>query len=55
MLSEYASIRARLLNSQALLEGTKFVLYTLNETTLVSAKWTFLIVVTDHSYSVWFL
>ena len=24
-------------------------------TTLVSAKWTFLIVVTDHSYSVWFL
>ena len=36
-MSEYNSVRARLLNSQALLEGTNLMLYTINETTLV--KW----------------
>lgn len=35
VLSEYNSIRTRLLNSQALLEGTNLMLYTINETTLV--------------------
>ena len=35
ILSEYNSVRARLLNSQALLEGTNLVLYTVNETTLL--------------------
>lgn len=37
ILSEYNSVRARLLNSQALLAGTNLMLYTINETTL--AKW----------------
>ena len=36
VLSAYNAIRARLLNSQALLEETNLVLYTINETTLVS-------------------
>ena len=36
ILSEYNSIRTRLLNSQALLEGTNLALYAINETTLVS-------------------
>ena len=35
MFSEYNSIRARLYNSQTLLEGTDLVLFTTNETTLV--------------------
>ena len=35
VLSEYNSIRARLFNSQALLEGTNLVLFTINEATLV--------------------
>lgn len=35
VLSAYNAIRARLLNSQALLEETNLVLYTINETTLV--------------------
>lgn len=35
ILSEYNSIRNRLFNSQALLEGTNLVLYAINETTLV--------------------
>ena len=35
VLSEYNNIRARLLNSQALLEGTNLVLFTINEATLV--------------------
>ena len=35
VLSEYNNIRARLLNSQALLEGTNLMLFTINETTLV--------------------
>ena len=33
---EYSNIWARLLNSQALLEGTGLCLYTINQTTLVS-------------------
>ena len=36
ILSEYASIRQRLLDSEALLEGTNLALYTINQTTLVS-------------------
>ena len=35
ILSAYNGVRARLFNSQALLEGTNMVLYTINETTLV--------------------
>ena len=35
IISEYNSVRARLLNSQALLEGTNLMLYTINQTTLV--------------------
>ena len=35
ILSEYNSVRARLLNSQALLEGTNLMLYAINETTLI--------------------
>ena len=35
ILSEYNNIRTRLMNSQALLEGTNLMLYTINETTLV--------------------
>lgn len=37
VLSAYNSVRARLLNSQELLEGTNMVLYNINEATLV--KW----------------
>ncbi len=36
VLSAYNSVRVRLLNSQALLEGTNLVLFTINETTLVN-------------------
>lgn len=36
VLSAYNSVRARLLNSQALLESTNLQLYTINEATLVS-------------------
>ncbi len=35
VLSDYNSIRTRLFNSQALLEGTNLALYAINETTLV--------------------
>ena len=35
ILSEYNSVRARLLNSQVLLEGTNLMLYAINQTTLV--------------------
>ena len=35
MLSEYNSVRARIQNSQRLLEGTNLMLYTINQTTLV--------------------
>ena len=35
VLSEYSRVQARLFNSQALLEGTNMVLFTINETTLV--------------------
>ena len=42
ILSEYNSIRTRLLNSQTLLEGTNLALYTINETTL-HGKWLFLV------------
>ena len=35
MLSDYNNIRARLFNSQALLEGTNLVLFTINEATLI--------------------
>ena len=37
VLSSYNSVRARLLNSQALIEGTNLVLYHVNKATLV--KW----------------
>jgi hypothetical protein len=37
VLSEYNNIRARLMSSQALLEGTNLMLFTINETTLVKA------------------
>ena len=36
VVSEYSAIRARLMNSQALLEGTSMALYAINQTTLVS-------------------
>ena len=35
VLSEYNSVRARIQNSQRLLEGTNLMLYTINQTTLV--------------------
>ena len=35
MLSDYKNIRAHLFNSQALLEGTNLVLFTINEATLI--------------------
>ena len=35
VVSEYNSIRARLYNSQALLEGTKLMLYSINQGVLV--------------------
>ena len=38
ILNEYNSIRSRLVNSQALLEGTNLVLYPINETTLVRGR-----------------
>lgn len=36
VLSEYSAIRAQLMNSQALLEGSSLALYAINQTTLVS-------------------
>ena len=36
MVSEYHLIKARLLNSQELLEGTNLALFNINEATLVS-------------------
>ena len=36
MVSEYNNIRSRLYNSQALLDGTNLMLYSINEAVLVS-------------------
>ena len=37
VLQDYNTVRARVFNSQALLEGTNLMLYSINETTLI--KW----------------